>query len=76
MPQKCLLLYAMSILWLPMCLTDVPYALWLGELEGTLSLAGEVQGRGGEDELGTELHSQEFPISKPAVKPNFTPLIT
>ena len=42
----------------------------------TATACGEVQGRGGEDELGTELHSQECPISKPAVKQNFTPIIT
>ena len=37
---------------------------------------GEVQGRGGEDELGTELHSQEFLISKSAMNQNFTPKFT
>ena len=34
------------------------------------------QGRGGEEELGTELYSQEFPINKPAVKQIFTPHFT
>ena len=38
--------------------------------------SGEVQGRGGEEGLGTELHSQEFPLSKPAVNQKFTPKIT
>ena len=37
---------------------------------------GESQGRSGEEDLGTELHSQEFPISRPAVNQKFTPKIT
>ena len=40
------------------------------------AVRGEVQGRGGEDELGTELHSQEFLISKSAMNQNFTPKFT
>ena len=37
---------------------------------------GREQGPGGEEDLGTEFHSQEFPISKPAVNQKFAPKIT
>ena len=37
---------------------------------------GEEQGPRGEEELGTELYSQEFTISKAAMNQNFTPQFT
>ena len=50
----------------------------LAQLDGTRQ-SGETRksgGWGGEEDLGTELHSQEFPISKLAVNEKFTPKIT
>ena len=40
---------------------------WRTKADGIPLRAGREQGRGGEEELGTELYSQEFPISKVAV---------
>ena len=48
---------------------------WDGRVSVSLGFQVKAAAFNLEDELGTELHSQEFPISKPAVKLNFTLII-